>query len=79
MKFSILYQRYEGDIAKPLNLETMISVAGKLSSNFDFARIDLYTNNEKIFLGEITNIHGNASEHFYPPSGEKLCSKIIFG
>ena len=79
MKFSILYQRYEGDIAKPLNLETMISVAGKLSSNFYFVRIDLYTNNEKVFLGEITNIHGNASEQFYPPSGEELCSKIIFG
>ena len=79
--FSILYPRYEGNIDKPLNLDTMLSVITKLaaSTNLSFIRIDIYTDNQKIFIGEMTNIHGNASEHFYPASGEKLGSKIIFG
>ena len=58
----------------------MLSVITKLaaSTNLNFIRIDAYTDNQKIFIGEMTNLHGNASEHFYPASGEKLCSKIIF-
>ena len=59
----------------------MLSVITKLaaSTNLSFIRIDIYTDNQKIFIGEMTNLHGNASEHFYPASGEKLGSKIIFG
>ena len=79
--FSILYPRYEGNIDKPLNLDTMLSVITKLgaSANLSFIRIDIYTDNQKIFIGELTNLPDNASGHFYPASGEKLGSKIIFG
>ena len=79
--FSILYPRYEGNIDKPLNLDTMLSVITKLaaSTNLSFIRIDIYTDNQKMFIGEMTNLPDNASGRFYPDSGEKLCSKIIFG
>ena len=48
------------DIARPENLNEMLEIARKLSEDFPFARIDLYSVNGKIYFGEIT---------FYPWSG----------
>ena len=41
-------------IEKPKNFETMIKIASVLSSEFYFARIDLYNISGKIYFGEIT-------------------------
>ena len=78
--YSILYPRYEKNIDKPTNLNSMLSAVTKIakSTNLDFLRIDTYTNNQKLFIGELTNIHGNAAETFYPSSGELAATKIIF-
>ena len=66
-------------VPKPSNLEQMISIAEKLSSDFDFIRVDIFSNGTKCFVGEITHIHANASQKFIPTSDEKIVSKIIFG
>ena len=78
--YSITFEQYEGKIDKPINLYAMLSTVTKLakSTNLDFIRIDTYTNNKKFFIGELTNIHGNAAETFYPSSGELSATKIIF-
>ena len=78
--FSILYPRYEKNIDKPSNLNSMLSAVTNIatSTNLDFIRIDTYTNNQKFFIGELTNLHGNASEHFYPPFGQLSASKTLF-
>lgn len=47
-------------IEKPDNLEEMISVAEKLSENFPYVRVDLYSVDGKVYFGEMT---------FYPWSG----------
>ena len=39
---------------KPCNLKEMISVAENLSAEMDLIRIDLYSNGDKIWFGEIT-------------------------
>lgn len=52
--------RIDEEIERPSNLQEMLNVAAKLSEDFPFARIDLYSVNEKIYFGEIT---------FYPWSG----------
>ena len=59
----------------------MLSTVTKLatSTNLDFIRIDTYTNNKIFFIGEMTNLHGNAAEIFYPSSGEPEATKTIFG
>ena len=44
----------ETDVPKPENLDEMIEIAKKLSSDFLFARIDLYNIGGKIYFGEIT-------------------------
>ena len=52
--------RIEEDAPKPENLQQMLDIAARLSEDFPFARIDLYSLAGKIYFGEIT---------FYPWSG----------
>ena len=52
--------RIEEDAPKPENLDEMLQIAAKLSEDFPFARIDLYSLAGKVYFGEIT---------FYPWSG----------
>lgn len=80
LNFSILYQRYENEIEKPMNLNHMIEKVNKLaaSTNLNLIRIDTYSDNKNFYIGEITNIHGNCSEHFFPKDSEEKASKFIF-
>lgn len=48
------------EIPKPDNLDEMVEVAKKLSEDFPFVRVDLYSVNGKIYFGELT---------FYPWTG----------
>jgi hypothetical protein len=68
-----------GEREKPKNIHELIEISEKLSANFSFVRIDLYTDGSKIFVGEITHCSGNALEAFYPINGEIEASKLIFG
>lgn len=52
--------RIDEDAPKPENLQEMLDIAAKLSKDFPFARIDLYSLKNRIYFGEIT---------FYPWSG----------
>jgi hypothetical protein len=52
--------RINEDAPKPENLEEMLQISTKLSEDFPFARIDLYSLANKIYFGEVT---------FYPWSG----------
>ena len=72
------YQPFKEEIEKLKNLKNMIKVASRLSKDFEFIRVDLYTDNNKVYVGELTSICGNASLKFYPSHGEEECSKIIF-
>ena len=79
MPFSCLYPRATRRVERPANLGEMVAVAASLGSNFDFVRVDLYSNGKECLVGEITNCHGNASERFTPLSGEAMASDLIFG
>lgn len=48
------------EIQKPENFEKMLQIAGKLSEDFPYVRVDLYNIGGKIYFGELT---------FYPWSG----------
>jgi hypothetical protein len=50
----------EREIPKPVNYERMLEIAGILSADFPFVRVDLYNVSGKIYFGELT---------FYPWSG----------
>ena len=77
--FSLHHPLYKGDLEKPENLNEMLTIAEKLSNDFDFIRVDLYSDGINCLVGEITNCHAAASQEFLPLSSEKKASKIIFG
>lgn len=64
---------------KPRNLDNMIDVAEKLASAFDFVRIDLYSNDETLLVGEMTHCHQGAFGTFEPRDAEFEVSRLIFG
>ena len=48
------------EISKPENLEKMLAIAERLSEDFPYVRVDLYSVDGKVYFGELT---------FYPWSG----------
>lgn len=50
----------DDEVVKPENLNEMLHVAAKLSEDFPYVRVDLYSVQNKIYFGELT---------FYPWSG----------
>jgi len=76
--FSILYPKSSKNIDKPSNFNSMLRLAEKLSKDFNFIRVDLYTNGERIYVGELTNWPGNGNEYFVPRKAEKSASNLLF-
>jgi hypothetical protein len=76
---SMTYPKFEGTLPRPENLSQMTAVAAKLAANFDYVRIDLYSNGVDCMVGEITNTPGNASETFASLDMERRFSQLIFG
>lgn len=77
--WSIIYPKAEEPPAKPANFDEMHALAKTLSAGFDgFIRIDLYSNGTQIYLGEITNVSGNAQGNFLPREAEIAASQILF-
>jgi len=76
--FSIIKPKSKKQFLKPANFTKMLQVADKLSSEFEFVRVDLYTDENDIFVGEITNWPENGYGYFVPKSGEVVASKMLF-
>lgn len=62
LEFSLGYPLETRPIEKPIHLATMLDVAEKLASGFDFVRVDLYDLEQGPKFGELT---------FTPDSGHK--------
>lgn len=77
--FTIRYPKSKTEVLKPNNLSEMISVTETLAQNFNFIRVDLYSDGQSCLVGELTNLPGNASNPFIPKEAEELASKMIFG
>jgi hypothetical protein len=77
--FSIIYPRNTASVARPDTLDVMLDVARRLSKPFSFVRIDLYSDNRRVLVGEITNCSANAGGFFLPRSAEAAASRIMFG
>ena len=78
LSFSLLYDKSEETFPEPKNLIRLIDLASILSKDFDFIRVDLYTDHEIIYVGELTNFPGNGFEKFIPPEGEKVANELFF-
>ena len=65
------------DVQKPTELEAMLKIAAKLSEDFHFARIDLYTVNQDIYFGEITFTPESGYGFFKPNSFDLEAGKWL--
>jgi hypothetical protein len=63
---------YPGDVERPANLETMVEVAEKLAAGFDFVRVDLYSDGNQVYVGELTLYPGGGFERFDPPEYDRI-------
>ncbi len=55
-------------IKRPEKLEEMLELGRKLSADFPYLRVDLYSIEDKIYFGELTFYHGSGFEKFSPES-----------
>ncbi|MHA7881232.1 MAG: ATP-grasp fold amidoligase family protein [Saccharospirillum sp.] len=65
-KINSNYPNFIENIPKPKNFNKMISVARKLSEDFDYIRVDLYNIDGCIYFGELTQTPGNGRVNFNP-------------
>tara|TARA_Y100000592_G_scaffold100607_1_gene181467 strand:+ start:1392 stop:2171 length:780 start_codon:yes stop_codon:yes gene_type:complete len=61
------------ELDKPKFLE-MVEIADKLSlaTKHEFIRVDLYSVNNQVYLGELTFVPGAGNEHFQPREFDKI-------
>jgi len=67
----------EKKISRPENFEKMIKLATKLSSEFQFVRVDLYNIDGKIYFGELTFTHASGRKAFRPLEKDIEIAKMI--
>lgn len=56
------------DITKPDNLDAMLEIAEKLSKDFHFVRVDLYSVSGKTYFAELTFTPNSGGEKFADPA-----------
>lgn len=79
LNFSILHPQSKKSVKKPTNLKKIIYITEKVAKKYDgLVRIDMYTNNRKIYFGEITHSPGSGTEMFIPRNKEDIISKLFF-
>lgn len=61
---------------KPATLKKMITIAEKLSENNDFLRVDLYSIENRIFVGELTNYPEGGLGKFIPEFWDQEFAKF---
>lgn len=62
---------------QPRNFEEMIKIAGKLSTDIPFVRVDLYNVKGKIFFGEMTYTPTAGMAKYYKPDFLKRMGSLI--
>lgn len=68
---------YNADIKKPKRLEDMYHIAQELSKDMDFLRVDFYSVEDKIYVGELTLFPGSGFINFDPPEIDLKYGKLL--
>ena len=62
---------------RPRTLERMTAIAAELSRSFSFIRVDLYSVEDEVKVGELTNCPESASYSFQPVAGEEAVGRMF--
>ena len=71
MPFERHYARCPTSLNRPFNYDKMLNLAGKLSQNIPFVRVDFYSVKGNIYFGELTFYPGAGLEKFNPFEWDK--------
>ena len=63
--------QFDYEFPKPSNLDEMLDIDAKLSSEFPFVRVDLYNIDGKVYFGELTFYPWSGYVQFNPDSFDK--------
>lgn len=66
------YKSISSELKKPSNLEEMVVLSRKLSTQLPFVRVDFYSVNGKTIFGELTFYPSDARKKFYPEEYNKI-------
>jgi len=66
---------YQGEIVRPNNYDEMLKVAESLAQGFDFIRVDLYSVDSRIYLGELTCYPAGGMAPFIPKEYDFIFGK----
>lgn len=82
LKWNVLpFYRKDGIVnynaIKPNNFEKMIEIAEKLAEPFPFVRVDFYSTNNNVYVGEMTFHPGCGWEEFYPLEWNKKIGDLL--
>lgn len=59
-------------------LPGLLSQSRILSAEFEYIRVDFFTDTKRVIFGELTNLPASGTGRFYPPDGEKKFSEVFF-
>lgn len=77
LNFRLTYPFIKVPPNKPERLSTMLDVAATLSSDFCYARIDLYHEYGKVYFGEITHHPDSGFSMFDPPVWDRKLGNML--
>ena len=77
LAFTLLYPGKPADDPKPALLADMLDIAGRLACPFSFIRVDMYTDDAELRVGELTNCPGSANEKVTPPTAEFTLGRLF--
>ena len=78
LDFSIGYPKSRKKLIEPRNFKEMIKISRNLSKHFSFIRVDMYSDGNKIIIGELTNLPEVGFAKFIPRTGEITASELLF-
>ena len=64
---------------RPDSLDEILAAADKLSSDFEYMRVDMYVAGKDWIVGELTNCHMNIHSRFIDLEQEQVFSRALFG
>lgn len=70
-------QRFNDNIQKPKNFETMCSLSERLAQDFPFLRVDWYEHEEKLYLGELTLYPSAGLRKFVPEEWDLIMGEWL--
>lgn len=71
------YSIYVQSFPKPKSYAEMIDVTKKLAQDFPFVRVDLYSVNNKIYVGELTFLPDAGLSKFHPPEWDNILGSFF--